>query len=588
MLAATRMSEPPAAPALARSPWGVLARFSRHGVVAAWVAVTVAVLLGTQACNAIWAFANPAPHHWDNADYLNQAYADSWAYADGALPEYDHKRFPGVHRAGLWGVWDSILHLDVNRPPAYRVVSLPLVYLPTRTLPTLRAASLAAFWLTLYLVYRTARTAVAGPAGVAAGAVAAALCSAYLEVGWAARIYGTEYTLYLAVAAMVYCYARAARPAGRTHGTWVGLGFALGLGALSKLSFVLLAAPAGGLALILILSRRMPGLTVARLLGAAAIGAVVSYPYYRYHLPSALGYAKSMTGFERHALHRRGLDLVRAWLSLHCNEGMGPGAFLTLAGLAAAAAAVWGVAAARRRAPADVEARPALVTAAVGLAAGVPMLLFQLGFSDSDNVRHMTPAYLPITVAVAVAAAPVLARWLSWPVLGVVAFALFGQVSRDFFPLTTTPDDVWDWEPLYRIVHDEHGLRFPYLGRVGNYGQFNEPSLEAPWRRRGDWAVSHWLWRAEDGPLDWPAAQAELVRLKIQVVVTAPGFTAPADGSRLPEPVRRDNADNAAFAAHMAREPGWLPPERFPIGTVNKAEVWVFVRDPRGTPATRP
>ena len=97
----------------------------------------------------------------------------------------------------------------------------------------------------------------------------------------------------------------------------------------------------------------------------------------------------------------------------------------------------------------------------------------------------MTPAYLPLTVAAAVAAGAsgVLAAWWSWPVLLAVARPAVQQVGHDFVPLTTTADDVWDWTPLYTICQ-AHGLRWPLIGRVGNAGQFNEPAIIAPWAER--------------------------------------------------------------------------------------------------------
>ncbi len=573
-------------------------------MVGGWVVLAVVVVAGTQACNAIWAFANPAPHHWDNADYLDQAYADSWAYRFGG-PEYDPEHHPGVRRFGWVGVWDSILHRDVQRPPGYRVVSLPFVYLQTAVLPTLRAVSLAVFWATLYVIYRTGRAALPGPVGVAAGALSAALVAVYLEVGWSVRVYGTEYTLYLAVAAMLLCVARATRPAGLTHGTWVGLGLALGLGVLSKLSFLMLAAPVGALAGVLVLTGRLPGLTMRRLVGAAGVGAAIDYPYYRYHIWSVVNYGRAMTRFARHSLGQRGVALVHDWLSLHCNEGMGPRAFFLLVGIGGVSAGVLIVRAAtpvfgggRQGRPPSVEparpygpplkgeVAPALWTAAFGIVAGVPLLVYQLTASVSDNVRHMTPAYLPITVAVVVAAgaAGVLASWWSWPVLAAAAVTLPVQVARDFFPLTTTADDVWDWEELYRIVHDDRHLPLPLVGRVGNYGQFNEPAVVAPWYRRGDWADCRWLWRAEFGPFDWAAVERELddPKFPLAVVVTVLGVEVPKDASRLAEPVAVDNGHNAAFADHMAREPGWVPAGRFPIGVVHRGEVVVFVRSGSG------
>ena len=86
-------------------PWPRLAKRSRTGVVAGWLALAAAVLSVTQTSNAIWAFANPAPHHWDNADYLNLSSNDAWAYRYGG---------PTEHRVGWRGVVDSVLNGDVS------------------------------------------------------------------------------------------------------------------------------------------------------------------------------------------------------------------------------------------------------------------------------------------------------------------------------------------------------------------------------------------------------------------------------------------------------------------------------------------
>ncbi len=562
-------------------PWRRAADWSRRGVVVGWFLVAGAVLFVTQLSNTMWAFGNPAPHHWDNAEYLNFAYNDSWASAFGG-PSTDAG---GHHYAGWRGVYDSVVNADPNRPPGYRVVSLPFVFLGTRMLPTLRAVSLLAFWATLWVTYRTAVVAVPGPAGRAAGAIAALLLSLYLEVGWSVRVYGTEYTLYLAVALMIWCFARAARRDRPVGWTWLWLGLSLGLGILSKMSFLFLAGPVGLVVLTLSITRRLPGLPVGWLCAAATIGAAMAYPYYHTHLFTAYHYGQDMTQFQRHSLHKNGLQLLAAWLALHTNEGMGPRAAYIFASLAVVGLVVAGgrwwrsVELGRAFAPGQrLDLSPAGWTVVLAVLSGVPLLAFQLMFSDSDNTRHMTPAYLPLTVAAAVGAARagVLAAWWSWPALVAVAIPAVQQVGHDFVPLTTTADDVWDWDPLYRICQKD-GLKFPYIGYVGNAGQFCQPAIIAPWASRGDWAVSEWLWQKDyDGPFDMAKMRAKMADRK--VVITAPGFKVPTDHSMLADPLQQDNANNAAFADAMTHEPGWLPPERFDIGVVNKATIWVFVR----------
>ena len=505
---------------------------------------------------------------------MNFAYGDLWASRFGG---------PDNHLTGWRGVYDSVINADHDRPPGYRIASLPFEFLGMRMLPTLRAVSLVVFWATLGVVYRTAAVVLPGWPGRAAGAVAAMLVSIYLEIGWSVRVYGTEYTLYLAVAVMLWCAARALVPRDRPGWTWVWLGLALGLGILSKMSFLFLAGPVGLVVLAMSIAGRLPGLPVGRLFGAAAIGAAMAFPWYRYHLFTAYHYGADMTQFSRHSLHKQGLELVGAWLALHTNEGMGPRAAAVFAGLAAVALLTGGarwwrrVEAGRSLATPAAALSPAGWLVVIGLAQGVPLLAFQLAFSSSDNTRHMTPAYLPLTVAAAVAAGSsgVLVAWWSWPLLLAAVAPAVQQVGHDFVPLTTTADDVWDWTPLYTICQ-AHGIRFPFIGRVGNAGQFCEPAIIAPWKSRGDWAVCEWLWRKEDGPFDWAKVEPELADR--QVVLTAPHFAVPTDHSVLADPLQQDNAHNAAFADHMLHEPGWLPPEKFDIGVVNRATIWVFLR----------
>jgi hypothetical protein len=596
------------------SRWTTVGRWgkfcSARAVLIGWIAAGVLIVFTTQLCNTIWAISNPAPHHWDNADYLNMAWQDYWSYQYGG-PVADPVHHPDVHRTGVRGVWDSLLHNDPNRPPGLRVVSLPFVFLGTKMLPTLRMMSLLCFWLTLWLVYKTVRTVVPGPGGITAAIAAIMALSLDLEVGWSIRVFGTEYVLYLSVALAMYALARAAVSENRSHWTWILLGLSLGLGMLSKVSFVMLAGPAGLVAMSMALTGRLPGLSVKpalatlRLAGAALIGTLICGPYYRYHIFTVLKYGQDMTEFTRHSLNKTGLEFIHAWVSLHFNEGLGPGAsivcfFLALLGIPAVV--IW----LRKNWRAIPTGTPVVYGPAgrvflLGLAAGLPLPLFQMVFSQSSNHRHITPAYFPLTISLAVAAgmSGAMAVWWSWPILIAVFIpacwqiwgfnnlatppyhgtARYLRIDPLFIDYTTTADDVWDWEPLYQLLKGKN-VRFPYIGRVGNGGQFNEPSIEAPWVSRGDWAYGVWLWKPEFGPYDWNAVKAKLDAEKITVVVTARQMIVKADGSRLAEPVVAENAHNDEFADQMQTLPNWTLIGKFPIGRVNKAQIWVFQRKP--------
>ena len=280
---------------------------NQRGLLIGWFITCFAALIGTQLCSTIWAFANPSPHHWDNADYLNLAYNDLWAFKFGG---------PENHTPGLAGVWDSLINADHHRPPGYRMVAAPFLFLGVAMLPMLRALSLGLFWMTLYILYRTATLVLDGAAGKIAGLVTATLVGLYLEVGWAARLYGTEYTLYFSVALLLWCVARSTTESGRSTSTWILLGFSLGLGVLSKLSFLFLAAPAGAVVFGLVLRKKLPGLTIWKLLGALLIGCAMARPYYRYHIFEAAHYGQDMLQFQRHSPEPVGVDFAAVMVSI--------------------------------------------------------------------------------------------------------------------------------------------------------------------------------------------------------------------------------------------------------------------------------
>ncbi len=567
-------------------------QLNQRAIFVAWMVLCMGVLVGTQLCSTIWAFSNPMPHHWDNAIYLNQAYSDQWSYRNGG---------PISHHAGISGVCDSILNSDPWIPPAYRILSAPFVFTGIRMLAMLRAISLAVFWLSLYLTYRTGAAVLPGPSGKVAGITAAMLLGLYSEIGWSVRVYGTEHTLYLATALLLFCIALATRSQVESHRTWIWLGVALGLGLLSKVSFVFIAGPAIGMVVILMILGRMPGLAWWKLLASMLIALAMTWPYYHLHLVEALRYGQDMTQFQRHSLHKTGLRLLLSWLQLHTSEGMGRPAAVIL-GTMIVLALLGGIMRLRslrlfarrlRRGEdsisvAEFQTLPSAPAAGsegtsvgvmilTGLVTGLPLLAFQLLFSKSDNVRHMTPAYFPITLAITMAAAWLggLVSWYAWTVLLVCAFCSISQLRDEYIPMTNQPDDIWDWDPIYAIAQQRQ-IRFPMIGHVGNAGLFCDPAITYPWVRRGRWANSQWLWRMEDGLYDPLSIHRKLV--DHDMVLTAPDFHMPASGSMLADPVEQDNAHNAEFAAAMSHEPGWELAGKFSIGAINRGEIWVFVK----------
>jgi hypothetical protein len=546
-----------------------LSRWNQRALLCGWAVLAIVILIATQTCSTMWAFANPGPHHWDNAEYLNQAYRDLRAYQKGAL-------IGPV--TGLGALYRSLNNQDPYRPPGYRLVSLPFIFTGIRMLALLRAVSLWVFWLTLFVVYRICTVTLDGPRGKAAGIFAVLLLSMFVEINWSIRVYGTEYTLYFSTALMLLCVACALRESSSAHRIWIGLGFSVGLGFLSKLSFALLAAPVACFVLGLMFIGRVPGLSIRKIIGAVIIAGLMCWPYYHLHFLQALHYGQEMTHFERHSLKKSGFALLTSWMKLHMDEGIGQqptliaGAVLTLTILAGTLR--WIVTARKQPVPRFNRAGMVIL---IALAEGIPMLLFQLLFSSNDNVRHVSPAYLPLTVALALSAAwaGVLISWWSWAVLIACVAPAFTHLQREVFPLTVTQDDVWDWTPLYQVCQDHH-IQYPLIGHVGNSTQFCDPTISYPWAFRGEWVNSLWLWRSEDGTYDLAKVNQRMADRDL--VLTALDFHITNSTSMLADPVEADNAHNAEFARAMMANPDWELAAKFAIGVNNKAEIWVFVR----------
>ena len=108
-------------------------------------------------------------------------------------------------------------------------------------LTTLRAVSLAAFVGALWFLYWGVRAV----AGEGAGLLVVMLLAVSPIVTFAVQVFGTECSLYLSVAA-TFCFLLQAiaspSPAPRA---WIGLGIALGVGTLSKVSFPLIVGLPG-------------------------------------------------------------------------------------------------------------------------------------------------------------------------------------------------------------------------------------------------------------------------------------------------------------------------------------------------------
>ena len=137
------------------------------------------------------------------------------------------------------------------------------------------------------------------------------------------------------------------------------------------------------------------------------------------------------------------------------------------------------------------------------------------------------------------------------------------QVMRRF--------DQWDWSTV-RSISQSCGVDAPKISYLGDGLAFDMPQIEYPWiaKKLPPPDVS-WLWRSEEGPLDWQKVMDSAGQSDI--VITAPKFVGE---SLIKENL--DNEPNAEFANRLSRDQRFRVPFRLAMGRFEPNEVLVFVK----------
>lgn len=497
-------------------------------------ALVFAIVASTIACSAAalgWCVRNRGAASWDESAYQNRIAQD-----------VQLERANGFVRAARLTRWT-----DTARPPAYRLAALPLTTLFGPSLLLLRVASLLALLGGSVLLFGAVRS-LTSP-GVAA-TTAAVWGLSYAPL-WASAHFGTEYVLYGSVV-LLFSTLLACGTHPERAGTWtvLGIAVAIALGALSKSSFLLIGGPAVAAFLALGWWQRLPRRALGVVLGGAVLGAAIAVPWWIVNAHSAFAYAVYASQFERHGL---------PWL---------PAAFFTLTGppVTVLVVGVLAMVAWRYRRVLTAftpEARLAVVTC---LAGGLPLFAAHL-LGINHNMRLVSPALLPMLVALALLVEGAgLATPLGLALAAATVVLQAGYMTRVF---TTSTIDEWNWDGLYALV-ESHGLREPLIEHLGNGITFNPAAIEWPWISRGQAVREEWIWRFEQGPIDW--RRVGLQADSADVLVTAPAW--PGD-PRDQQPL--DNEYNREFERRLMATRLFDPPDTLRLGTSHTL-VLVFFR----------
>lgn len=508
-----------------------------------------------------WISAHPFGVSWDEAEYFNRALADLASAQSGPMT-----------------ILKSILFEDRIRPPAFRALILPFTLILGFSSSVVRLTSLTFFLISLLLVYRTAKR-IANPI---AGAMAVIFLCLGPYVILSSMMFGTEYPLLLAAAAMMYFLFRDWDSQRVPSYNWVGLGLALGLGALAKTSFALIAGPILAISYYFSWRKIGNGPGLGSLTKAIMLGAFVAFPWWLLNARSALWYAKYSSNFVRHSIDGTILYSSIMWLYnlIQSELGLMLAIFTSFLFLILIYDKII----------VNQELTPyrtQKVAMLICFISPMPLVFAQL-IGKNVNLRHLTPAMIPWAVGIGIlasliyethsrslfAAANILFGIQLFMVVIPAAHPIIYPTNNALFDLppwlVMARYEQWDWEPLRELALS-HEISNPSIAFLGNGREFNWATIIYPWalHREGIKEVNL-LWRYEDGSIDWEKLMNAIDDSNI--VLTAPGFIGePADKQDL------DNQYNDDFVERLSKDERFLGPFKLKVGRFVTTTIFVYI-----------
>ena len=515
------------------------------GVV--WLTVVLVCL-----CQAAAIVTTRSGVFWDDVQYHNQFLLDKMA----------------LEAKPLHGVIGHYITTDGARPPLHRLVMIPVLLAGASSYSLLClyvfAISLSSVWLA-YVLGRRVGGQVQGLMFSAVWTLSAAYCDL-------TRMLLMEPVCYLAVFATLCCLIRPADSRSDRRRDWIVPGLALGIGALSKLSYVAVIGPVF-VAMLVINRRYKPAclLPTRQLLRALVLGILVSAPWWVWNLFPAIGYAFFASSFERHAEGNGLLGKMGYYVTQLPYTLLGPaGAAMLVLGI------VGGLAMLVRRGRGWTDVQKFGVLA--GLVGAGPIVLMSF-VGQNQNLRLVAPAAIPLCLALTTILAGVpWRRSAVWHalLLACLVWQGAGLVGRE---VLRRCDHGWgvrrvsqlDWNHL-KGVCDERGMLAPKIAYWGHVPYVNAPYLQNTWLLAGHaMEPPVWLWHFMAGEIDWDERLRDID--SYDLVLAAP----PYEGDR-GENEHLDNAHNAEFLRRMNDNPNFDPPIAIDIPTTDGLAVLAFFR----------
>jgi hypothetical protein len=503
---------------------------------------------------------HPYGTHWDEAQYLNEVAIDSQRLRAGLLAK----------------VAGRILIKSWGRPPAYRILALPFLAVAGYHTTLARLVTLACFLLSAWFIYLATKRI----AGELAGTIAVLTFCLSPQVVAASMWFSSEGPLYLAMSSMFYFLFAGWTDDPERSKNWIGLGLSLGLGLLSKASFVLIGLPVLGFAFLVDRWKPMRG-SSSSLLKSGLLSLLIAGPWWVLNLKSSVAYAGYARGFVRNSLGSPSLATWILWFCSVVEALLGFGLSLVILIVVAIFIRQWML---KRD-----SGLTSLQTVGIGACAfgGLPIVVAQL-LGTNHLLRHISPSMIPLAIVVGTMAGTIewSSNWTAMAVLGTLYAAQLGVLIAPLFVPNQNPVDAglrngslpgrimsryeqWDWGSVQQLS-DQCGLQVPMIAYLGNGRAFNDPQIQFPWVVKGSAPSVTWLWRYEDGPIDWHQVLDQTE--KSDLVITAPGYVGDvSNGEDL------DNQHNSELAERLSRDSDFMEPIHLHMGRFQPVDVVVFL-----------
>ena len=525
------------------------------------ICMTIIVLSATR-----WILDHPYGTYWDEALYLDQA--------------VDNIRI--LHSGNLRHIGGLILIGDPMRPPAYRLLVLPFLAAFGNRIAVARFLTLAFATFSAFLIYLSGRRI----AGRDAGVIAMLVFYVSIEVVNDSICFTTEGPLFMATAAVLYFLFAIWSDEASYKRHWMGLGCAVGLGLLSKQTFLLIIFPV--LAFAVFDAYRTFGLRgVSPFLKAGLVALVIAAPWWILNVRSALGYAIFASAQPRQSLGTFSLVMLAKWLASVFLGLLGPG--LSIFIVIVLVVAVW-----QRKTPIGVKGVLSGIQGKAVIAcscAVLPLTAAQIA-STNHNLRYLSPTVIFIAIIVGVLSEITgLTRSRVFLVTsGALLFTQVGMlVAPVLFPNQRAIDpglvngdvpwtvmarfEQWDWKRI-RDISVACGIESPKISYLGDGRAFCPPQIVYPWLSSGIAAPEvNWLWRYEQGPLNWQKIMKSVG--DSDIVLTAPHYV-----GQVTDKQDLDNQHNAQFAARLARDSRFKAPICLHMGRFEPVELLLFLKKP--------